>query len=743
MKKQTTFIRLTITTLIMINTSNYVQVHAQAPNWKWAVAGVGSYSAGQTIDSDTSGNIYNAGGFEQTMTFGSVTLNSVGGLDGYISKLDTGGNVLWAVAISGDGAEIIYDITVDQPHNCFYVAGQTNSGVSLICYSTSSLPYSVPGLSFVNAAPFIAKYDLNGNLIWFKLGHTPVLCTNASARVKVDSHGNPILCGNFNNLSSNQNTITFGNVTLTNNVTTGDMEIFLYKLDSTGNVIWGRQSVGGVFGSGQGEFMDMAVDASDNIYLTTLLYFADSVNFGNGVVIHHPYIGTQPSILVKYDSSGTALWGHAYGNTGNSGHIYIQSLETSRIGGKIYLHIGGQAYGSYTLSGTSLNDNLFLCKMDDSGNPIWVTAPTSSVVSGIVEMFRICIDSCGSAYFSGYCGWPDLQIDTLNTSLNGTMYVAKVDSAGGALWIQTVTNAPSVSCKSNDIEIDNHGEIILTGDHYGNPPLYFGGDSIYTSGSSLSITFIAKLASTEQNCTNLTSIMASFNCSDTDICAEGNNCINFSDHSTGNPTGWHWIFTGATPDSSSMQNPTHICYSTPGTYTVTLIVTNAMGSDTLTVSPMIAVGGTPSPPTVTVVGDTLFSSNGAGYQWYFNGNPISSATDSFYIALQGGTYSVEITDGFGCSSLSGGVTVGINELQRQNSAFQIYPSPAFDELFIRSSSILNSTIALYNVLGEKMQEDKLSNTGLTTLNISKLPAGVYFLIFSNGETRVAGNFIKK
>ncbi|MCD4745338.1 MAG: PKD domain-containing protein, partial [Bacteroidales bacterium] len=56
--------------------------------------------------------------------------------------------------------------------------------------------------------------------------------------------------------------------------------------------------------------------------------------------------------------------------------------------------------------------------------------------------------------------------------------------------------------------------------------------------------------------------------------------INFTDLSVNNPTDWYWIFEGGTPLTSTEQNPTVVYYS-PGSYSVTLIVTNAYGSDSL------------------------------------------------------------------------------------------------------------------------------------------------------------------
>jgi PKD repeat protein len=65
--------------------------------------------------------------------------------------------------------------------------------------------------------------------------------------------------------------------------------------------------------------------------------------------------------------------------------------------------------------------------------------------------------------------------------------------------------------------------------------------------------------------------------------------INFSDLSTNTPTAWSWSFPGGSPSTSSVQNPSGIVYGTPGTYSVTLIASNAFGSDTLTLSNYITV----------------------------------------------------------------------------------------------------------------------------------------------------------
>lgn len=57
--------------------------------------------------------------------------------------------------------------------------------------------------------------------------------------------------------------------------------------------------------------------------------------------------------------------------------------------------------------------------------------------------------------------------------------------------------------------------------------------------------------------------------------------VRYNDLSGGFPTSWSWTFEGGTPSTSTEQNPT-VTYNQPGTFKVTLVTSNAIGtSDTL------------------------------------------------------------------------------------------------------------------------------------------------------------------
>jgi PKD repeat protein/photosystem II stability/assembly factor-like uncharacterized protein len=65
----------------------------------------------------------------------------------------------------------------------------------------------------------------------------------------------------------------------------------------------------------------------------------------------------------------------------------------------------------------------------------------------------------------------------------------------------------------------------------------------------------------------------------------------FTNLSTGYPTTYLWAFPGGSPPSSTLQTPPPITYNNPGSHDVSLMVTNNNGSNTMTKSNYIHVGG--------------------------------------------------------------------------------------------------------------------------------------------------------
>jgi PKD repeat protein len=90
---------------------------------------------------------------------------------------------------------------------------------------------------------------------------------------------------------------------------------------------------------------------------------------------------------------------------------------------------------------------------------------------------------------------------------------------------------------------------------------------------------------------------ASFNTASTSVCM--NSPVQFNDLSSNQPTTWAWNFGDNT--TSTDQSPSHV-YAAPGTYTVTLTVTNSAGTNTSTLTNYITVSAL---PTVTITSSAV------------------------------------------------------------------------------------------------------------------------------------------
>jgi hypothetical protein len=147
---------------------------------------------------------------------------------------------------------------------------------------------------------------------------------------------------------------------------------------------------------------------------------------------------------------------------------------------------------------------------------------------------------------------------------------------------------------------------------------------------------------------------------------DAGNTVQFNDQSSNNPTAWSWTFTGATPNTSNDQNPT-ITYNQAGVYDVTLIVSNANGTDTITKSCYISVEGSVS--IVESEAHTVFQVYPNPFQDY-----ITVKTSDNLFALY-----FEIFDSYGRKIKSFEVTQNISSISLSDLSPGFYFIHSFDD----------------------------------------------------------------
>ncbi|MEK6476039.1 SBBP repeat-containing protein [Catalinimonas sp. 4WD22] len=289
--------------------------------------------------------------------------------------------------------------------------------------------------------------------------------------VVADNLGNSFVTGVFSNSA------TFGEYSLTS---TGNRDIFLAKLDTTGTVKWVLQA-----GSTFDDYSSaIAIDSESNIYITGSIkddyFFEDQVE---------PSSGTTNSFLAKYDSTGNLLWvkfpkalAINYGidlATDSEDNVYV---------------VGEFPQNNFSFEDTTLVSsscsgcsNIYLTKLDSNGELIWVRG-ISGTGTDSHTVTSIAIDSLDNFYVTGSCkgtaNFGEIQIDE---PANG-MFLTKYNSAGKALWLKLL-NTPKFSTitEGTHVIIGKEGNPIMAGVY---------GDTLLLDGEIMALPVVSRTNST-------------------------------------------------------------------------------------------------------------------------------------------------------------------------------------------------------------------------------------------------------
>ncbi|MBL0139107.1 MAG: PKD domain-containing protein [Bacteroidetes bacterium] len=234
-----------------------------------------------------------------------------------------------------------------------------------------------------------------------------------------------------------------------------------------------------------------------------------------------------------------------------------------------------------------------------------------------------------------------------------------------------------------------------------------------------------------------------FTCADSILC--GGECTNFTNLTPGTISTISWFFSGGNPNTSSVTNPTNICYSNSGIFPVTVTVNNGTCTKTRSIVNYITVSA-PATPVITANGDTLNCSAANSYQWYsVQSGMIAGANQSSYIATQTGDYYVSITDINGCSSESGIVHVEVSGIEDINqTSFGIYPNPFNEFVTIRSKKMNQGiiTLRLFNISGQLISGPLRTDRSEQMLDLRDLPTGMYTLKIQGKDQEYVYKLIK-
>ncbi|MBO9201301.1 MULTISPECIES: MBG domain-containing protein [Niastella] len=343
---------------------------------------------GNSIAVDASGNVYITGYFSGTADLdpgpGMQNHTAVGFFDAFISKLDASGNFVWAKSFGGLLGEQAGSIAVDGSGNV-YTTGIFNSTVDFdpgagINYLTSAGGGDI----------FISKLDAMGNFVWAKsIGNAG---SDNSESLEVDASGNVYTTGYF------QGTVDFDPGPGTQPLTSvDDRDIYISKLDASGNFVWVKQIGGASYDVGY----SIKVDASGNVY--TAGFFQGTVDFDPGMNIHNLVSsGLTDVFILKLDAAGNFIWAKPLGGGGSdwAHSIVIDASDNVYLSGYFEGTVDfDTGTGTHTLTSAGGFD-VFVIKLNYWGNFVWAGRMGGS---GNDYGQSISVDVSGSnVYTTGY-----------------------------------------------------------------------------------------------------------------------------------------------------------------------------------------------------------------------------------------------------------------------------------------------------------------------------------------------------
>lgn len=172
------------------NYSGFIAKYNSNGTAQWAKSAGGGNDTTQmrSVTIDNNDNIYVCGNFASTANFGNGNnLNSSGNADAFLSKYDPNGNIQWVTKAGGLDEDVAYGTVIDNVNNIIYITGN----VSAAGYFGGN-HYTISGFKDI----FVAAYDLTGNVMWDKInggGHRDI-----GSAITIDKLGYVYTTGLFN-----------------------------------------------------------------------------------------------------------------------------------------------------------------------------------------------------------------------------------------------------------------------------------------------------------------------------------------------------------------------------------------------------------------------------------------------------------------------------------------------------------------------------------------------------------------
>ncbi|WP_177199918.1 T9SS type A sorting domain-containing protein [Flexibacter flexilis] len=426
---------------------------AQMYQWAKNIGGTGAVQS-NALYVDAVPNLYTIGVFSGTADFdpsaGVANMTSSGGNDIFITKFDANGNFIWAKSIGGTSTEEAYTITADATGN-IYLSGIFTGTVD---FDPSAATYNLTALG---TDIFVLKLNNSGNFVWAQA--MTGLGGGNSFAIAVDNAGNVYNTGYLWGIMD----FDPGALVLNLSATLAYDNLFVQKLDASGNLVWAESMSG--LGNSYGNAI--TIDNSGNVLVSG--YFTGIVDFDPSLASANLSASSEDALALKLNSAGTLVWVKKLGGTSDE---RSSSIEVDAAG-NVYAagYFGGTADFDPSAATANLtsagNTDIFTVKLSAAGNYVWAKRAGASGADAATSVY---LDASNNVYTTGFYQAtvdfdPSASVANLTSAGSNDAFVQELDNNGNFLWVRGVGGIGSD--KANAIAIDGTPNLYITGTFQG------------------------------------------------------------------------------------------------------------------------------------------------------------------------------------------------------------------------------------------------------------------------------------
>lgn len=468
--------------------------HSQNLIWAKSFGGYGS-DKGNALAIDGNGNVYTAGSFEGVVDFdpgaGTTTLSSLGLKDVFVTKSDASGNFIWAKSLGGSSQDEALGIAIDV-FGGVYLTGFFNAIVDFDPGAGTNLLGSNG-----NADAFILKLDGSGNFVW--VNPVGAGADDVGNEIAIDASGDVIVAGSFQNVVDFNQSAAFDTLT-----SFGQTDIFVAKYNPSGNFVWAKK-----MGGASADLVSaMTLGGGGNVFITGL--FSGTADFDPSSFTYTLNAIGNDIFIAKLDVLGNFYWSQQI--TGNPSGNRTAKAIASDGNGNIYTAGSfnnvvdfDSSPATATLSSAGLNDDVFVLKINSSGNFVWVKQIGAASTESANGMD---VDAVGNVYLNGsFLGTVDFDpsADLHNFSSSSApktdIFILKLSTAGNYVWAAALGGIENDI--GNKIKVDAAGKVYATGIFQFNADMDPSTSVTYITSNGNNDVFVIKLNQNPLPSTNL------------------------------------------------------------------------------------------------------------------------------------------------------------------------------------------------------------------------------------------------